>query len=306
MHFFGTLCATVLLLLLCSFFPGFFFVRRLRWAPLEKLSGSIGLSLILVYLGAWGAYCLGPKDQRPVYWAIAGASALLAALSARDLLSFFRSFRIRQALLSFMFLLPWTLTMLSIIRVYNGAGWAADWAEHFQRSLFFLHRFPTATQFIEIYDLPARPPMQNVLAAMFLGLTADRFEIFQVIFGFLNVLLFLPCLLLMPAVGFGKRRALIPLVAIFAANPPVMQGVTHAWTKALPAFYVILAIALYLAGWRKNDGIRTAAAFVALAAGVLAHYSAGPYVVVLGLHYLWRVFHSRPRPWRDLAMAVVP
>jgi hypothetical protein len=298
--------AALLLLVLCSFFPGFFFLRRLRWTPLEKLCGSVGLSLILLYLGAWGAYTLGPKDQRPVYWAMVAASAVLAALGARDAFRFFATFRIRQTLLAFGGLLAFGFTMLSIIRVYTGGVWAVDWAEHFQRALFFLDRLPTDTRIVYVYALPARPPMQNVLAALFLGLTAERFEIFQVIFAFLNALLFLPCLLLMPALGFRKRRAVIPMVALFAANPALMESFTYTWTKALPAFYVILAIALYLAGWRKSDYRRTTAAFVALAAGILAHYSTGPYVVVLGLHFLWRFFHARPRPWRDLAFAAAP
>ena len=45
------LCQLGLLLLLlpvCSFAPGFFFVRKLQWSPLEKLCGSLGLSLILL------------------------------------------------------------------------------------------------------------------------------------------------------------------------------------------------------------------------------------------------------------------
>ncbi len=306
MPFFAIVLAALLLLLVCSFFPGFLLVRRLRWTPLEKLCGAVGLSMILVYAAAWGVYCFGPQQQRPAYWAIAGASALSAAFSAKDALRLFRSFRIRQTLAAFGCLLVWTLTMLAIIRVYSGAGWASDWAEHFQRSLFFLDRLPKDTQFIELYPLPARPPMQNVLTAFFLGLTADRFEIFQTIFGFQNLLMFLPCLLLMPALGFRKRRALIPLMALFALNPAVMENVTYTWTKALAAFYVILAISLYLSGWRKNDRTRTGAAFLSLAAGVLVHYSAGPYVVVMGLHYLYRLWQERPRRWMDLPITVLP
>jgi hypothetical protein len=306
MPIFAILCATVVLLLVCSFFPGYAILRRLRWTPLEKLCGSIGLSLILLYLGAWGVYCLGPRNQRPAYWGIAGLCLLAAIVSGRDAWRLFRSFRVRQTLLAFAFLLAWTFTMLGIIRVYSGAGWAVDWAEHFQRCLFFLDRLPTGITIVELYALPARPPLQNVLGAFFLGLTADRFEVFQAVFGFLNILMFLPCVLLMPALGFRKRRAMVPLVALLAANPAAMQNVTYTWTKALPAFYVILALALYLSGWRKNDRIRTAGAFLALAAGVLAHYSAGPYVIVMGLHYVVRVARRRPLPWRDLAIAVAP
>ena len=38
------------LLLVCSLAPGFYCVRRLPWSPLEKLSGGIALSLVLLYL----------------------------------------------------------------------------------------------------------------------------------------------------------------------------------------------------------------------------------------------------------------
>ena len=51
--------------------------------------------------------------------------------------------------------------------------------------------------------------MMNVLAAFFLGLTQDRFEIFQFVFVFLNLLVFLPCCLAMPMLGRvpqGKHR----------------------------------------------------------------------------------------------------
>jgi hypothetical protein len=50
---------------------------------------------------------------------------------------------------------------------------------------------------------------------------------------------------------------------------------------------------------------RTVAAFVALAAGLLVHYSAGPYVAFLALHYLFRFFRERPWRWRELAGVTV-
>jgi uncharacterized membrane protein YoaK (UPF0700 family) len=60
------------------------------------------------------------------------------------------------------------------------------------------------------------------------------------------------------------------------------------------AFFVVLAVCLYLSGWRKRDSVRLTAAFVALAAGLLVHYSAGPYCVFFALHYLLVVFRGRP------------
>ena len=298
---FGLLALLLALLLVCSFTPGFFFIRRLRWTPLEKLCGSVGLSLILVYLAAWAIYCFGPQEERLPFWIVAAVAVLLGAAAWRDAWRLFRSFRIRQALAGVGFLTLWVVTMLAMIRVYSGAGWSSDWFEHFHRSVFFLHRLPPHVTIYPVYLLPARPPMMNVLSSFFLGLTDDHFALFQVIFGFLNSLLFFPALLLLPALGDPRRRGLLPLVVLVATNPVVMVNATYSWTKSLTVFYVILAVALYLAGWRKRDSARTVAAFVALAAGLLVHYSAGPYVAFLALHYLFRFFRERPWRWRDAA-----
>ena len=88
-------------------------------------------------------------------------------------------------------------------------------------------------------------------------------------------------------------------------NPAVMQNATYTWTKLLTAFFVILAVCLYLSGWRKRDSVRMTAAFCALAAGLLVHYSAGPYVVFFALHYLLVVFRTRPAKWKELAAIAV-
>ncbi len=92
-----------------------------------------------------------------------------------------------------------------------------------------------------------------------------------------------------------------PLVAVFALNPMVMQNVTYSWTKAFTAFYVILGLWFYLAACRKNDRLRMTAAFLALAMGILVHYSAAPYVLFLALHYLFRVFPKRAHRWKEIA-----
>ena len=136
----------------------------------------------------------------------------------------------------------------------------------------------------------------NLLTAFFLGLTKDRFEFFQVVFAFLNLLIFFPCLLILPALGGSRKREVLPLAVLFAASPVVMEAVTYAWTKAFAAFYIVLGIAFYLSGLRKNDSARVFAAFVALSAGLLVHYSAGPYLVFLALYYLMRMV--RHRQWR--------
>jgi hypothetical protein len=302
-------CGLALILLtICGFAPGFFLLRRLRWNPMEKLCGSIGLSLVLIYLAFGIVYCLTPAGAEMPHGVLVlisvGCSALLFAIR-RDVRLLFSSFRVRQALLGFSFLVLWTLIILCTIRNYSGAYWKGDWQEHFQRSLFFLHHFPIDTPIFTHYQLPARPPMMNMLAAFVMGQTGDRFEIFQVVFAFLNLLILLPSCLIMTALGGARRTYVLPLVAVFAMNPMVMQNVTFTWIKVFAAFYIILAIWFYLAGWRKQDSTRMTAAYVAIASGLLVHYSAGVYCTFLALHYLLFVFWRRPRRWRELAMILV-
>jgi hypothetical protein len=188
-----------------------------------------------------------------------------------------------------------------MIRVYSGGNWSGDWQEHFQRTLFFLHRLPANTVFGDIYSLPGRPPFMNVLAAYFLAQTQDRFEFFQIIFAFLNLLMFLPACLLLPAISGVRRTRILPLVVIFALNPVVMQNTTYSWTRALAAFFVLLGIGLYLSAWRKTDRFRMVAAFVSFAAAIVVHYSAGPYVVFVTLHYVLWLFWRRPQKWKEFA-----
>jgi hypothetical protein len=290
----------ILLLAVCAFAPGFFFVRRLPWTAMEQLCGAVALSLMLLWLCAWTIYVTGAPASAG--YVISTASIVAATASFGDIRRLWRIARVRRVLLGFAFLLGWTLLALSIIRVYNGATWISDWLEHFQRTLYFAHRFPHETPIFGNYLLPARPPAQNVLAAFFLSQTADRFELFQIVFTCLNLLAFLPCCLALPMLARSRRWGVLPLVALFAASPVAMQNATYSWTKMLTAFFVILAIVLYVNGWRRDDAGRIRFAFLCLAMGLLTHYSAGPYIVVLGLHYLVVVLPKRSEKWKELAL----
>src|SRR5438105_5811574 len=280
---------TLVLLVVCGFAPGFFLVRHLRWSPMERFCGSVGASFALLYLAFGIIYHLTPSGSeiRTEHLALVFLASLALGLAAwRDVVRLFRAPRVRQALAGFSCLLLWTLLLLGMIRNYSGANWYGDWLEHFQRTLFFLHHFPVGTPILLGYQLPARPPAMNELAAFFLAQVGDRFEIFQVVFAFLNLLIFLPSCLSMPVLAGPRRTFVPPLVALFAMNPMVMQNVTYTWTKAFTAFYVVLGLSFYLAAWRKNDFSRMIFAFGAVSMGFLVHYSAGPYLLFLTLHYL--------------------
>ncbi len=299
------LLLTVASLAVCSFAPGFALVHGLRWRPIEKICGSVAASLILIYLFSWAVFCFVPGAETGAFRAAGCVAAGLAIWQWRDLRKLALSFGARQTLRGFGFLLVWSAPALAMIRNFSGAGWRGDWVEHFQRSIFFLHHLPTGVDIAGGYLLPARPPMMNVLGAFFMGQIADRFEIFQLAFVFLNLLVFLPCCLLLRALVKSRKSRYLPLIALFALNPMMMENAWYPWTKLLAVFYILFALWLYLAGLRKSDNLRVISAFICLAAGLLVHYSAGPYIVFLAGHYLVRSFARRPNRVRELGLIAV-
>jgi hypothetical protein len=285
---------TLASLAVCTFAPGFLLVRRLPWRPLEKVCGAVAASLIILYLIALAVFCFAPGSETGIHRTVACVFAALAIWQWRDIRRLAQQFGARQALTGFGFLLAWSFPALAMIRNFSGAGWGGDWVEHFQRTLFFLHHLPTNIAIAGGYILPARPPMMNLIDAFFLAQTGDLFEIHQVVLTFLNLLAFLPCCLMLRAVLKSRTARYLPLTILFALNPMMMENAWYPWTKLLAVFYILFALWLYLAGLRKDDSVRIVSAFLFLAAGPLVHYSAGPYVVFLGGHYLLRKFVGPP------------
>ena len=292
----------LVLLCVCSVGPGFYFLRRFRWSPLEKFCGSIGLSLVLLYLTVHLANLL--NIGRWMHFVVSLACLASVVAARRDLMGMFRAPAVRAALKWFVFLWVWTLAMLMLIRHYSGGGWGGDWLEHYQRILFFLGDWPEGKLFTDVYKLPARPPMANAIAAHFLGqLGPPQFELFQVVFAFLNMLAFLPCCLMLEVLARRGRRRLFVLGAMVALSPMFVENVTYSWTKLFAAFYILLSLWFYLAALRKGDSLRLIAAAAAMAAGILAHYSAGPFALFLVLHYLLCAARKRPGRWREMGWA---
>jgi hypothetical protein len=290
--------------LLFSFGPGFFFLRRLRWSPLEKIAGSIAVSLILLGGLTFGVYRAGLPSAS--YYGITVIAGALTLASLRDAWKLLRAPRVSRTLAPFGLLVVWTLGAQSLVRHYSGGDWCCDWVEHYQRTLFFLERWPKDFRFIGRYLVTARPPLMNLVGAYFLGNAGREFALYQIVFSLLNLLVFFPCCLF--ARRFAPREKRLPLViAIFLAfNPMFFMNTTFAWTKALTAFFVILAVWFYMAAWRKYDIVRMSSAFVCLAGGVLVHYSALPYTVFLALAYLTSVWPWQRQQARAMAVVALP
>src|SRR3989442_2812295 len=141
----------------------------------------------------------------------------------------------------------------------------------------------------------------NLVAAHFLAQVGRQYDLYQVVFLFLNLLIVFPCFLIAGAMALRGGGRLTLVAGALAASPMLLQTVTWTWTKLAAGFYVILAIWLYLRGWRKQDPLRMTLAFVTLSAGLLVHYSVRPYALFLAPHYLIVAVRTRTARRRALA-----
>jgi len=101
------LALLAVLLPICSFTPGYVWVRRRRFNPIETLAASVGLGLILTYAASWLIYCAtqslsnGVELQRDGFLAIRATSGLLGILERRAIVNLFHTPRVRHAAFAF-------------------------------------------------------------------------------------------------------------------------------------------------------------------------------------------------------------
>ena len=302
--------AVLLMLALCCLSPGALLSRRWRLVPLERLCVAVGLSLLVMYLLAGTVFLC--KLDLMWYWLVPGVAAGLGIVGAKDLWRLVSARQVRAPLAAFGLLLVWCLLLLGLTRNYSGGGWCGDWLQHYARAFYYLNHMPPDWQAYGS-PMPSRPPMQNVLSVPLLAIFTPSFELLQVIYVFLNSLVFLPCCLIARALVKRGGRSTWLLAVFFAASPLFAENATYTWTKLLPVFYVVLAFWLYLAGARKGDSRRIVLAFVMMACGVLVHFSTAPYLLFLAAHYVlatwrpqrwWQLSAWRGARWGELGLAV--
>ena len=293
------------LLPVCTVAPGFFLVRRLRLAPLAKLCAALAASAAVLFLANFTLYTLGLHEA---VWrfALSVVCAGLAAAHARELWRLLRCRQVRGPIIGFAVLVAWSIALLCLVRHFAGGFWGGDWLEHYDRARFFLGRLPPDHLFLKVFLLPARPPLMNVVCAHFLAQTGAAFVFYQVVTLYVSALVFFPCCLMARLMAPRHRRATQLLVCLFALNPMFCQNLAYPGTKMPTCFFVILAVWMYLRGWKKQDVPLMAGAALTMAAGGLVHYSAAPYALFLVLHYLAVVIRNRRRRAVELAAAIVP
>ncbi len=301
--------STFLTLLLCPLLIGGLgvglgwpWIARRKFDPAEKLVAALSLGLTVVFLAGWAIY---------VFKLPGAAGAALPVLALGGLLARGRELRaaaagadVRRLLLGQAVVMAWCLGWLATIATYSGGGWAGDWFEHWERTRFFLEHWPLETKFIAQYLLPARPPLVNVVTGVFLGFVPADFAHYQIVGTVLAAFAFLPVALL--ARRWGGSFAVPVVCALLLANPLFVQNATFAWTKLPAAFFILTGLWFFLRtldpGAPAGAGVLCA---LALAAGTLAHYSAGPYVVMLVVGWLACGWSRRADPawWRGTVVA---
>ena len=275
--------------------PAWLLASRLTLEPLERVTATVLLSLLGAYLVAWAVYLLALPLG--CLWAlpVLGAAGLFAGRVALG--ETLRTPVVRTTLIAQGLIILWCLGWLMLVPSYSGGLWVGDWFGHWQRTVFFLGQNHQNLLFNGFDPLTSRPPLVNVLVGAFLRDRPPFFASYQLILTLLGCLAFLPAALL--AHRWGGRRAVTGLALLLMFSPLFVQNATYAWTKLPAAFFVLASLHFFLRAREAAPPPAAATLFsVSLALAILAHYSAGPYAVLLAAGWLLlRPATASPGPW---------
>jgi hypothetical protein len=185
-------------------------------------------------------------------------------------------------------LLAWiSLTLLtvscsSVLAVQGLPGAVYDWFEHYSRAQIFLFRKPPDTQ-IGSWTFASRGPLLNALAATFMATwgTPD-YWCYSVLATLLNSQVLLSMALLLRRFAYlSTFAALAVAIAILLCAPIFNWNLVFTWTKLAASHWILLSLALSLAGVERADARLVAWGIVAMALAFLTHYLAFLYALVL-------------------------
>lgn len=273
-----------------------------RFEAAEKLALGVGVGLVQIYGFAWIVYLTGLSNV--AFLVLPALAAMAIGIRLRALTGFFLDPEVRGLSGRQLLFTAWCIGWLALVRSYGGGEWAADWQEHYERTRFFLDRQPLDTLFLNVYSLPTRPPLANLVAGAGLALSGTDFAHFQLFSTLFSTLLFLPAVLLARHFARGRVGVDAILLLMLMLSPLVVQNATFAWTKLPTAFFVLLAVAFYVCDLPEAKSARRTIAIGALAAALLTHYSALPYAATLAVAQavlVWTRRRERPM-WREIAL----
>jgi hypothetical protein len=257
---------------------------RLRMSPADRALAAAALGVLGIFLAGWVVYVA--SLPLACLWLLPALAAVGLAVSVRSLRIAGQDRDLQHLAIGQLLVTLWCVGGLALVRSYSGGMWVADWFGHLQRTLFFLLRWPRDILFNGFDALPSRPPLANVVYGVMMQLTELRFAHYQLFSTLLASLAFLPAARL--ARRWGNQQAPVVLVVLFMLNPLFWQNATYAWTKLAAAFFTLGALHFFLVA-HDEAGRRTPSVLwaVCLAAGLLTHYSAAPYLLVMVAGWLW-------------------
>lgn len=241
--------------------------------------------LALGILGLWCWFCYVIKAPAAVVYALPliTASVMVFRHGSKLLEGSRQSFLVVHAVVSL-----GLLSLLLTLSHFNGGGWAADWIEHYERTLFFTGQLPPETTFLSgSYSLTARPPLNNTLTAFFIQPVGSSFAAFQVAALCLSAEVLWGVFALLATF----KRTHFPLLCLAGllclASPVFVQNALFPWTKSLTAAFVLAAIACIAQDHLNPDKRHLIRFGFLMAAAILVHYSAAVFLAGAGLWLIW-------------------
>ena len=271
----------------------------------ERLCLGIAAALLALYLAGFGLFVAGLATAW--LWLLPAATLALIGWRRRQILALCREPEMRSLLGLWGVFLLWTIGLLALVGSYSGGGWAGDWVEHHQRTRVFMQEADPHMHFLGSYTLTSRPPLANVVTAVFMEFSPGRFADFQFFTTLLSTLFFFPGWLFYQR-WKDSRGANALWALVLMLNPLVAQNTTFAWTKLTCTFWILSGSYFLLRGVLNELGARERiAGFLCLAAGLITHYSAGPWILAWVIAYaVWALRPIRGlRPLREAGIVAL-
>ncbi len=264
----------------------------------ERLCLGIAAALIALYLAGFGVFVAGLGTAW--LWCLPPAAIAAMVWRWRHILALCRDPETKSLLGHWGIFVLWTLGLLALVVSYSGGGWAGDWLEHYKRTLVFMQRESPHMHFLGSYTLTSRPPLANVVTALLMEFSPGRFADYQMFTALLGTLFFFPGWLFYRR-WRGTRGADALWTIVLMLNPLVAQNTTFAWTKLTCTFWILSGGYFLLRGVLDELGQRARiAGFLCLTAGLITHYSAGPWILAWLIAYaIWWLRHGGTRHVRE-------
>lgn len=194
-------------------------------------------------------------------------------------------------------LLAWLQLLLieAVLPGFAGGNWYFDWWMHYDAALIFLGERDPHTVWSQGFTIASRNPLFNLADAAPMGFGGGRFWAFQAAVATTNAAVVLALYLVIRGL-FGRRAAFLG-AGLACLNIWLMHLAWFPWSKALVAFYLLLALHFHLRSLRR-EAVDAAGAgqdfgrfWLASVLAFLTHQLAAPYVAALLLHgmaHAWR------------------